>query len=147
MKLVGWLNDGRHEHLMLGQGLVRYLSAIVHMELSVGARRLPARRALSQLVRAYRSVDRLAVPDADVFSRAGEVLQRLRDSGRELRKASLVNDVLISLSARSIGATVLTSAGTSRPLEVSSTFDFAWFRRRRWPWAARGSAAPTTPTI
>jgi predicted nucleic acid-binding protein len=108
---IGWLNDGRHEHLMLGPGLARYLSAIVHMELSVGARRLPTRRALSQLVRAYRSGGRLVVPDADVFSRAGEVLRRLRDSGREVRKASLVNDVLISLSARSIGATVLTSDG------------------------------------
>ncbi len=106
---IEWLNDGRHEHLMLGQGLVRYLSAVVHMELSVGARALPARRALNQLVRAYRSGDRLVVPDADVFSRAGELLQRLRDSGREIRRASLVNDVLIALCARSIGATVLTS--------------------------------------
>ena len=106
---IEWFNDGRHEPLMLGPGLVRYLSAIVHMELSVGARSLPARRALNQLVRAYRSGDRLVVPDADVFSRAGEVLQRLRDAGREIKKASLVNDVLISLSARSMGATVLTS--------------------------------------
>lgn len=106
---IDWLNDGRHEPLMLGQGLVRYLSAIVHMELSVGARSLPARRALNQLLRAYRSGERLVVPDADVFARAGELLQRLRELGREIRKASLVNDVLISLSARSIGATVITS--------------------------------------
>lgn len=106
---IEWLNDGCYEELMLGPGLVRYLSAVVHMELSVGARSLPARRALNQLLRAYRSGDRLVVPDADVFSRAGELLQRLRDSGREIRKASLVNDVLISLSARSIGAMVLTS--------------------------------------
>jgi predicted nucleic acid-binding protein len=106
---VDWLNHGRHEDLMLGPGLVRYFSAVAHMELAVGARSLPARRALNQLVRAYRSGDRLLVPDADVFARAGELLQRLRDSGREIRRASLVNDVLIALSARSIGATVLTS--------------------------------------
>lgn len=28
---VEWLNDGRHEHLMLGPGFVRYLSVVVHM--------------------------------------------------------------------------------------------------------------------
>jgi predicted nucleic acid-binding protein len=34
---------------------------------------------------------------------------RMRDAGREVRRASLVNDVLIALSARSIGAGVVTS--------------------------------------
>ncbi len=106
---IDWLNHGRHENLMLGPGLVRYLSTVVHMELAIGARGLPARRALNQLVRAYRSGERLLVPDADVFVKAGELLQRLRDSGREIRRASLINDVLISLSARSIGASVLTA--------------------------------------
>jgi predicted nucleic acid-binding protein len=39
----------------------------------------------------------------------GRTLQRLREAGREVRRASLVNDVLIALSARSIGATLLTA--------------------------------------
>ena len=39
---IGWMNQGLHEDLMLGQGLVRYLSAIVLMELRVGAAMLPA---------------------------------------------------------------------------------------------------------
>lgn len=38
---------------MLGQGFVRYLSAVVHMELRVGATTRSARRALEQLVRSY----------------------------------------------------------------------------------------------
>lgn len=107
---------------MLGPGLVRYLSTVVHMELAVGARTLPARRALNQLVRAYRSGDRLLVPDADAFARAGELLQRLRDSGREIRRASLVNDVLISISARSIGASVLTADRDFQA--IAEVFDF-----------------------
>jgi predicted nucleic acid-binding protein len=53
----------------------------------------------------------MITPDAELFDDAGRVLQRLRDNGREIRKASLVNDVLIALSARSLGATVLTSDG------------------------------------
>jgi predicted nucleic acid-binding protein len=36
-------------------------------------------------------------------------LQRLREGGREIRRASLVDDVLIALTARSIGATMFTA--------------------------------------
>jgi predicted nucleic acid-binding protein len=106
---IGWLNKGWTPDLFVGPGLVRYLSAVVHMELRVGAKMLPAQRALDQLVKAYRTSGRLVLPDADVFDRAGRTLQRLREKGREIRRPSLVNDVLIALSARSLGATVLTT--------------------------------------
>ena len=33
-------------------------------------------------------------PGAEIFDQAGRTLQRLRESGREVRRASLVNDVL-----------------------------------------------------
>ena len=105
---IGWLNQGQHEHLLLGPGLVRYLSAVVLMELRVGATTLPARRALDKLVRAYQSGGRVVTPDSGTFDEAGLVLQRLRGAGSEIHRASLVHDVLIALSARSIGATVLT---------------------------------------
>ena len=106
---IGWLNQGLHEDLMLGPGLVRYLSAVVQMELRVGATMLPARRALDQLVRAYRAGGRIITPDAEMFDQAGRTLQRLREIGREIRRASFVHDVLIALSARSIGAALLTA--------------------------------------
>ena len=108
---IGWLNGGLHADLLLGPGLARYLSAVVAMELGVGARLLPARRALDQLVRAYQAGGRVAVPDARVFDRAGRVLQRI-----------LVNDVLIALSARSIGATVV-SADTDFEI-IETVVDF-----------------------
>ena len=106
---IGWLNQGLHEELMVGPGLVRYLSAIVQMELRVGATMLPARRAVDQLTRAYRAGGRIISPGAELFDQAGRTLQRLREAGREVRRASLVNDVLIALSARTLGATVLTA--------------------------------------
>lgn len=108
---IGWLNGGLHADLLLGPGLARYVSAVVAMELGVGARLLPARRALDQLVRAYQAGGRVAVPDARVFDRAGRVLQRI-----------LVNDVLIALSARSIGATVV-SADTDFEV-IETVLDF-----------------------
>jgi predicted nucleic acid-binding protein len=106
---IDWLNQGLHEELMLGRGLVRYLSAVVQMELRVGAKMLPARRAVDQLARAYRTAGRIVVPDAEIFDQAGRTLQKLREGGREIQRSSLVNDVLIALSARTLGATVFTA--------------------------------------
>jgi predicted nucleic acid-binding protein len=105
---IDWLNQGRHEEAMLGNGLVRYLSAVVAMELRAGAQHRGARDATGALVRAYRSAGRLVVPSSDVYERAGGVLRQLKLAGRDVRQASLCNDVLIALTARSIGATVVT---------------------------------------
>jgi hypothetical protein len=46
---IGWLNQGLHEALMVGPGLVRYLSAVVQMELRIGATMLPARFKLERV--------------------------------------------------------------------------------------------------
>jgi predicted nucleic acid-binding protein len=44
-----------------------------------------------------------------IFADAGEVLRRLRAAGRDVRRASLVHDVLIALTARTIGARLVTA--------------------------------------
>lgn len=119
---INWLNRGLHEDIMLGRGLTRYLSGVVLMELAVGARTLPARRALGQLARAYRTGGRFIGLQPDTLAQAGEVLQRLHDRGHQVRRASLVNDVLVALSARALGATVLTMDRDF--LAVQSIVDF-----------------------
>ncbi len=106
---VGWLNHGLHEELVLRPGMVRYLSSVVVMELRVGAATRPARRILDQLVRAHAGAERLLAPSSTVFDEAGTVLRALRMAGREIRRAALVNDVLIALTARRSGATLCTS--------------------------------------
>lgn len=106
---VDWLNAGAREELFAGPGLIRYLPAIVHMELRAGAKLTKARRALDKLVRTYRSVGRVIVLDDPAFGLAGATLRALRERGKEVRRASLVNDVLIALSARSVGATLMTA--------------------------------------
>ena len=105
---IDWLNQGRHEEVMLGTGIVRYLSAVVAMELRAGAQHRSARDAISALIRAYRAAGRLVAPSSELFERAGAVLRQLKLAGRDVRHASLCNDVLISLTARSIGASVIT---------------------------------------
>ena len=105
---IDWLNQGRHDEVMLGTGIVRYLSAVVAVELRAGAQHRGARDAISALIRAYRSAGRLAGPSSEVFDRAGGLLRQLKLAGRDVRQASLCNDVLIALTARSIGASVVT---------------------------------------
>ena len=106
---IDWLNCGLHETVMLGPGLVRYLSAVVVMEMRAGVSRRTSRDAVDALTRAYRAAGRLMVPSSEVFERAGAVLRKLKLAGRNVRDASLCNDVLIALTARSIGATVVTA--------------------------------------
>jgi predicted nucleic acid-binding protein len=79
------------------------------MELRVGAATRPARRLLDQLVRAHAAAARLVAPSTSVFDEAGLVLRALRLAGREIRRASLVNDIPIALSARHLGATLYTA--------------------------------------
>lgn len=110
--LIDWLNRGLREEIVVGPGMVRYLSAVVAMELLAGARTGPARRAIDGIVRAHRAVGRLVAPPADQLVRAGAVLRQLKLAGLEVRSASLVTDLFIALTARSLGATVLTANAT-----------------------------------
>jgi predicted nucleic acid-binding protein len=105
---VDWLNSGNHEDLFLGRGLVRYHSAVVQMELRIGARGVAEARALDQLERRFVAGGRLHVPDAAVYRMTADVLRRLRKAGREIRQAAFVHDVLLAASARALGATLFT---------------------------------------
>jgi predicted nucleic acid-binding protein len=109
---IDWLNDGMHEELVLGPGRVRILSAVVLMELRAGARTRRAVRGVDQLARAYQSARRVAAPSSNAYDDAGDVLRELRHRGRDVRRSSLVNDVLIALTARAQGASVVTRDGS-----------------------------------
>ena len=105
---IDWLNKGRQQELMAGSGMVRYLSAVVAMELRAGATKNQAERALDQLIRVYTKTRRLIAPSADLYDKAGVVLRHLRGEERDVRRAALVNDVLIALTTRALGATLFT---------------------------------------
>jgi predicted nucleic acid-binding protein len=107
---VDWLNEGQHEAILFQREAVKYLSAIVLMELSAGAFSGRDRRLVREVTSAFAKVGRILVPTVTIYEEAGDVLRRLQESrGYTMASAyGLVNDVLIALSARSIGATVIT---------------------------------------
>jgi len=80
------------------------------MELSAGASAELDRKRLRGIMASFAKTGRILLPSVVVYEEAGNVLRRLQASrGYNLTGAnSLVNDVLIALSARSIGATVIT---------------------------------------
>lgn len=94
---------------MLGPGVIRYLSGIVLMELRAGARTRGDRSAIDKLYRAYIVAGRLVSPTPRIFDRSGSALRQLRLAGCEVRSAAFVHDVLIALTAREIGATVVSA--------------------------------------
>lgn len=108
---IDWLNAGRHEDVLFQRDVVKYLSAVVMLELYAGAFSPRDRRLVRGVVAAFDRAGRLLVPSGVVYEDAGHVLRALQESGgyQVGRTGSLVNDVLIALSARSIGATVITS--------------------------------------
>lgn len=68
------------------------------------------RARLHDLFRTFRRLGRLLVPSEEVYEDAGRLLRQLQSvHGYRLRHAhSLTHDVLIALSARAIGGTVVT---------------------------------------
>ncbi len=107
---IDWLNARRHEDFLFGRGKLRYLSAVVLMELRAGAFSRLDRRLVERLEATFHRAGRILVPTSAIFAQAGDVLRRLQsERGYNLRRShSIANDVLIALSARSIGATVAT---------------------------------------
>ncbi|MBI1875199.1 MAG: PIN domain-containing protein [Acidobacteria bacterium] len=107
---IDWFNAGRHEDILFRRDSVKHLSAVVLMELRAGAFSLRDQRLVQRVESAFAKAGRILVPPRAVFTEAGDALRRLQ-ADRTFRietSHSIVNDVLIALSARSIGATVVT---------------------------------------
>ena len=96
---------------MIQESLPRtHLASVVSAELLVGATTPAARRAVLTFILRVHTVRRVVTPDAGTWERAGELLGRIRQDEPHLRSKipTLWNDLLIALSARQIGAIVVT---------------------------------------
>lgn len=107
---IDWLNKGRYSEVLFQRDAVKYLAAVVMMELYAGARSRRDRRLLDSVTGTFAKAGRILVPTDSLYREAGHVLSELSGKRPTLSRqlAALTNDVLIALSARSIGATILT---------------------------------------
>jgi predicted nucleic acid-binding protein len=108
---VNYLRVGLHADWVFGRvgNTIRFLSAIVLMELRLGADTPQRKRAVDRIQRAF-PPGRLVAPAPHVFEKAGRLFRTLYGDGSGLRdRLGPLNDLLIALTARQIGATLVTS--------------------------------------
>lgn len=107
---VDWINDGLYEAVIFQRDAVKHLSSVVMMELAAGAFSTRDRTFVREIGSAFGRVNRIIAPTVAAYQEAGEVLRRLQESFDYTLSSAygLANDVLIALSARSIGAVVIT---------------------------------------
>ena len=87
-----------------------YFSSVVAQELLAGARAPAAKRRVETLFRPFERVDRVVTPSYNHWKDAGGILAevlRRRPAFRD-KLPALVNDCLLALSARSLGANLYT---------------------------------------
>jgi len=87
-----------------------FLASVVSAELRAGALDEAGRRAVIELGQHFQRVGRVVVPTAVSWNDAGDLLARiaLREPSFRTKLRGLWNDALIALSARQIGATLVT---------------------------------------
>jgi predicted nucleic acid-binding protein len=87
-----------------------YFSSVVAQELLAGARSPAGRRRVEILYRPFERVGRVVTPSHSQWKDAGGILAKVLDDRPDLKTKlpALVNDCLLALSARSLGATLYT---------------------------------------
>jgi predicted nucleic acid-binding protein len=107
---IDWLNAGKHESIIFQPDAVKFMSAVVMMELLAGACSAHERTRLHDLFTTFTKLGRIVTPSSATYQEAGDVLRQLQTvHGFRIQKSrTLANDVLIALSARTIGGTVVT---------------------------------------
>lgn len=99
-----------------------FLASVVSAELRAGAVDGAGRLAVRELVEQFDRLRRIVTPDARSWNLAGDVLGdiRRREPSLRTKAPSLWNDALIALSARQIGASVVT--GNVKDFELLHRF-------------------------
>ena len=88
-----------------------YFSSVVAQELLAGARSLAGRRHIETLLRPFEKAGRVVTPTHRDWKETGNILTRILELRPDLKSKlpALVNDCLLALSARAIGARLYTS--------------------------------------
>lgn len=109
--LIDFLRTGMHTEWVLGGHgtVVRFISAVVLLELRLGADTLKRKKAVDRIQQAFQAGRTLGVTPS-TLDHAGRLFRSVHGNASGLRdRLAPMNDMLIALTAREIGATVITS--------------------------------------
>jgi predicted nucleic acid-binding protein len=105
---IDFLRESKHDDLFYDRGMFRFLSPVVVMELRAGAKTTVQLKALNRLFSPYTKSQRIISMNANMFLKAGEIIQNVNSEFGAISQG-FSQDVLIALSASTIGATLFTS--------------------------------------
>jgi predicted nucleic acid-binding protein len=108
---IDYLRSGRYGAWVWGglRSRLRFLSAVVFLELRLGADTARRIRAVDRIQAAFPD-ERVVAPTPAIWNRAGILFRGLHGDGSGLRdRLGPMNDLLIALTAWHIGATVVTA--------------------------------------
>jgi len=108
---VDYLRADLHADWVFGgiSHTMRFLSSVVLLELTLGADTARRKRAVERVIAAFPRSRHIA-PAPLLFEHAGRLFRSLHGSGAEvIDRLGPMNDILIALSAREIGATLITN--------------------------------------
>lgn len=112
---IDFLKTGRFNDVISGLYTFRtpdiHFSSVVAEELLQGAKDGTGRRQAEALYRPFQKTNRFVSPDTMDWLLTGHVLSKIREKnpGDRNRLSLLVNDTLIAMTARHVGAIVYTS--------------------------------------
>ena len=110
---ISFIRDRSHSSELQRRGTVKYLSAIVLMELWAGSKTKNAKKLVSQLQKPYVSAGRLVTLNASNYIAMGQFFADLPSQYNTLAKhAGFVNDVHLAFTTLSIGALLYTEDKT-----------------------------------
>jgi predicted nucleic acid-binding protein len=109
---IDYFNSGKYAQVIYQEEYpqIIYVSSIVLMELMAGSFSRADVAIVNNMVKVARAANKIVTPIYTDYVETGRILAKLQsEKGYDLKKVySLTNDVLIALSARRIGATVVT---------------------------------------
>ena len=106
---ISFIRNRSHSLELQRHGTVKYLSAVVLMELWAGAKTKKAKKLINQLQKPYVSAGRIVTPGVSNYIAMGQLFADLPTQYATLVKnAGFVNDVHIASAALSIGALLYT---------------------------------------
>ena len=131
---IPFINNGTPypaNELNIGKPLI-YLSAVVVEELYAGAFDNTSIKLLDKMYETFESLGRLITPAAPDWQKAGKVVAALakKYGFEDMFLSRMVNDALISLSARRIGAVVATR-NTKDFLRIKEFVNFNIYSREK----------------
>jgi predicted nucleic acid-binding protein len=110
---ISYIRDRSHSTELQRRGTVKYLSAIVLMELWAGTKTKKAKKLIDQLQKPYVSAGRIVTLSASKFIAMGQFFADLPNQYDTLAKnAGFVNDVHLAFTTLSMGALLYTEDKT-----------------------------------